>query len=170
MKPSQNPELFDALEIGSPEALASARYLWRLSKQMKIAEAAKRCHVALHNAYGIVALMDMWQGRVPDKRIACVSYRDPSVEPSDVAEWWCQPLNWAEHAYKQRKKLVVRYPGDLARERQACGLHHGDPLPFRITAMCETFVKNDPAPWLRVLTWDQVQERLNAASVSRLVG
>lgn len=170
MKPSQDPALFDAYEIGSPEALVSARYLWRLSKRMKIADAARKCHIAQHNAYGIVALMDQWQGRVPDKRIACVSYLDPTIEPSDVAEWWGQPLDWAEHAYKQRKKLVLRYPGDLARERQACGLHANDPLPLCITAMCGTFVKNDPAPWLRVLTEGQVQERINAASFSKLVG
>lgn len=170
MKPSQDPACFDALEIGSPEALASARYLWRLSKTMAVSEAARKCHIATHNAYGIVALMNKWDGRVPDKRIACVSFRDPSVTPADVAEWWGQPLDWAEHAYKQRKKFVLRYPGDLARERQACGLHTEDPLPFRIKAMCETFIKNDPAPWLRVLTWSQVQERFDAASVSRLVG
>lgn len=137
---------------------------------MKIADAARLCHVAQYNAYGIVALMDKWSGNVPDKRIACVSYRDPTVTPSDVAEWWGQPLDWAEHAYKQRKKLVLRYPGDLARERQACGLHPDDPLPFRIAAMCGTFIKNDPAPWLRVLTGDQVQERINAASISKLAG
>lgn len=137
---------------------------------MTVADAAKRCHVARHNAYGIVWLMDHWGERVPDKRIACVSYRDPSVTPADVAEWWQQPLDWADHAYRQRKKLVLRYPGDLARERQACGLHTNDPLPFRIAAMCQTFIRNDPAPWLRVLTGDQIQERINAASISKLVG
>lgn len=170
MTQSQDPACFDGWEIGSPEALVSARYLWRLSKEMTVADAARRCHIAMHNARGIVALMDMWDGRVPDKRIACVSYRDPGVTPEDVAEWWEQPLDWAVHAYRQRKKLVLRYPGDLARERQACGLHVTDPFPFRIAAMCGTFIKNDPAPWLRVLTGDQVQERVNAASLSKLVG
>lgn len=170
MTPSQDPAFFDELEIGSPEALASARYLWRLSKTMAVAEAARRCHIATRNAYGIVALMNMWRGDIPDKRIACVSFCDPSVTPEDLAEWWGQPLDWAEHAYKQRKKLAIRYPGDLARERQACGLHPEDPLPSRIVAMCGAFIENDPAPWLRVLTWGQVQERFDAASLSKLVG
>lgn len=169
LKRSQDPECFDAWEIGSAEALASARYVHRLTGEMTIANAAVRAHVAMQNATGIWWLMGHWRNP-SDERIAATCFVDPTVTPADVAEWFGQPLHWAVQVYTNQKKLRRRWPAPLDRERQACGLFRNDPSPEEIRSQCRAYIAADPDVHKRVLTARRVQHMMLTAMNSTVAG
>lgn len=166
MGQKKNPHC-DPLEVGSAEALASARILMRRAGEMTIAKAAASLSLAEFNAYAIVRMMRRWNCTAPTERLAAVCYADETVEPDEVAEWFDMPLHWAERVSRRRGALRRRWTASLRDERQACGLYPEDPPPHVIKSMCEHYLLNgDVPPESRVMTHDEFARRWYAAALS----
>jgi len=134
---------------------------------MTIARAAASISIAEFNAYAIVRMMRSWRCTAPEERLAAVCFTDETVEPAEVAEWFNQPLHWAERVSKRRRSLRRRWPASRNDERQACGLYPGDPPPHIIQSMCEHFLLSSGVPpEKRVMTHQEFARRWHAASLS----
>lgn len=160
----------DVLEIGSAEAWASAGYVHRLYGRMALGRMANYIHVSAHCIRGIARLMEMWKGSAPRERWAAGCFIEPSVEPSDVAEWFCEPLDWAEQVYSRRRRLFARWQHTESLARAAVGMFLDDPAPEQIRERCLEVLKVSDIPLCRrVLTSEQVQ-RMWQSQLSRLAG
>jgi hypothetical protein len=157
----------DPLEVGSAEALASARILARRAGETTIAEAAVSLSIAEHNAYAIVRMMRAWKMTAPTERLAAVCFADETVTPAEVAEWFDKPLHWAVRVSSRRGHLRRRWRASVKDERQACGFYPNDPSPHVISSMCQYYLLNsDIPPERRVMTHAEFARRWNAASLS----
>lgn len=160
----------DVLEVGSAEAWASAGYLHRLRGTVTQVRMVELTHISLRCIRGIARLMEMWKGTAPRERWAAGCYIDPSVEPSDVADWFSEPIDWAEQVYSRRRRLYDRWQHTESLARAAVGMFLDDPAPEQIRERCLEVLKVSDIPLCRrVLTSEQVQ-RMWQSQLSRLAG
>lgn len=166
----QNPGI-DVLEIGSAEAWVSARYITSLFPRMSLRRISETCHISTPCTRGIVSLMLMWRGTAPRERWAAGCYVDPSVTPEDVAEWFSEPLHWAEQTYTRRRRLYSRWQHTKSLAEAAVGMFPDDPTPEQIRERCqEVLMTSDIPRERRVLSGAQFQRMWDKALLSRLAG